>query len=157
MNAAGETVLTGSVDSNKAWVWGNVYGPSNGERAEGKFYPAPRPAALIDGSGMFQTAKEPTFEEYDVSRVVNVKNVCGLPVKGDGVTDEYVELIRNCMLSNANTGKALPIYRLLSTEQLEKRSYSSHTGRTLLATQYTSRLEASESSINPSPSISDSC
>ncbi len=88
VTAAGKNVLTGSVDQDKAWVWGNVYGPSDGERAEGKYYPAPRPATLLNSAGAFENAKEPTFAEYDVSKVVNVKNVCGLPVKGDGVTDE---------------------------------------------------------------------
>ncbi|KAJ2978076.1 hypothetical protein NQ176_g4021 [Zarea fungicola] len=89
---AGKSILTGSVDAGKAWIWGNVYGPVNGERALGKLYSTSRSAILTDGSGSYHNAKEPTFAEYDVSQVVNVKNVCGLPVKGDGVTDDTANL-----------------------------------------------------------------
>lgn len=89
---AGKSILTGSVDKGQAWVWGNVYGPADGERALGKLYPVARSSVLTDESGSFHNAKEPTFEEYDVSQVVNVKNVCGLPVKGDGVTDDTANL-----------------------------------------------------------------
>lgn len=32
--------------------------------------------------------KPPTFKEFDASNVINVKTVPGLPVAGDGVTDE---------------------------------------------------------------------
>lgn len=80
--------MTGSVEPGKAWIWGNVYGPKDGERAEGKFYSSARSNLLVDGSGSFHNAKEPTFQEYDVSQVLNVKNVCKYPVNGDGVTDE---------------------------------------------------------------------
>ncbi|KAJ3498335.1 hypothetical protein NLG97_g1205 [Lecanicillium saksenae] len=89
---AGKSVLEGSVDPNKAWIWGNVYGPVSGERALGKFYTSGRSSVLTDESGLFHNAKEPTFADYDVSQVVNVKNVCGLPVKGDGVTDDTESL-----------------------------------------------------------------
>lgn len=88
VTAAGKNILTGSVEQGKSWIWGNVYGPEDGERAEGKFYASSRSKDLVDSSGSFHNAKEPTFAEYDVSKVVNVKNVCGFPVKGDGVTDE---------------------------------------------------------------------
>ena len=33
-------------------------------------------------------ATPPTFQEYSVNQVINVKSVRGLPVAGDGVTDE---------------------------------------------------------------------
>ncbi|KAJ6780035.1 hypothetical protein PWT90_01207 [Aphanocladium album] len=89
---AGKSVLTGSVDRGKAWVWGNVYGPVNGERSLGKLYTSGRSNVLTDDTGAFHNAIEPTFAEYDVSQVVNVKNVCGLPVKGDGVTDDTENL-----------------------------------------------------------------
>lgn len=89
---AGKSVLTGSVPAGDSWIWGNVYGPVDGERSLGKMYKSPRSKTLTNESGAFKNAKEPTFAEYDVSQVVNVKNVCGLPVKGDGVTDDTFNL-----------------------------------------------------------------
>ena len=71
-----------------SWIWGNVYSPTADERAEGKFFNSSRPAALVDGSGAYYAIKPPTFQEWDVKDVVNVKNVCKWPVAGDGVTDE---------------------------------------------------------------------
>lgn len=65
-----------------------MYGPVDGKRAEGKFYASSRAASLVDASGAYHTIKGPTFEEYGVSKVVNVKSVCGWKVAGDGVTDE---------------------------------------------------------------------
>ena len=81
--------MTGPVAAGKSWIWGNVYayGGEN-ERAEGKFFPSSRPRSLLDHTGSYFTLEPPTYQEYGVSRVVNVKNVTGLPVAGDGVKDE---------------------------------------------------------------------
>lgn len=92
VSVAGRNVLAGSVDRDNAWIWGNVYGPTDGERALGKLYKSGRSSILTNESGAFHNAKEPTFAEYDISQVVNVKNVCGLPVKGDGTTDDTANL-----------------------------------------------------------------
>ncbi len=90
VNANNQTVLTGSVLPGKTWIWGNVYSATSNERAEGKLFSSSRPAPLVDGSGAYYTIKPPTFQEWDVKDVVNVKSVCNWPVAGDGVTDEYV-------------------------------------------------------------------
>ena len=88
VTAGGDNVLTGSVGAGKTWIWGNVYSPESGERVEGKLVNSARPASLIDGSGAYYAIKPPTFQEYDVKDVANVRNICGWPVAGDGVTDE---------------------------------------------------------------------
>ncbi|KAL1837495.1 hypothetical protein VTK73DRAFT_4676 [Phialemonium thermophilum] len=92
VTAGGKNVLTGPVRPGQVWIWGDVYGPADGERAEGKFFSSKRPAGLVDASGSYPTVKPPTFQELDVRQVVNVKNVCGWPVAGDGVTDDTKSL-----------------------------------------------------------------
>lgn len=88
VSADGVGVLKGSVGQGRSWIWGNVYSPTGHERAEGKFYPASRPQSLIDHSGRYFSVKPPTFQEWDIANVINVKTLCGWPVAGDGVTDE---------------------------------------------------------------------
>jgi glucan 1,3-beta-glucosidase len=51
-----------------------------------------RPAALVNGTGFYYTVAPPTYEEYDVSNVINVKDVTGYKVAGDGQTDDTVSL-----------------------------------------------------------------
>ncbi|GJN81868.1 exo-beta-1,3-glucanase [Purpureocillium lilacinum] len=102
VTAAGKIILTGSVKPGQSWIWGNVYGPVDGKRAEGKFYASSRAASLVDASGAYHTIKGPTFEEYGVSKVVNVKSVCGWKVAGDGVTDDTKSLQH---IINAAAGK----------------------------------------------------
>ncbi|TFB00197.1 Glucan 1,3-beta-glucosidase [Trichoderma ghanense] len=92
VTAGGKSVLKGSVRPGQSWIWGNVYGPSNGQRAEGKFFPASRPLALVDITGSYHAVAPPTFQEYSVDQVINVKTVHGLPVAGDGVTDDTKNL-----------------------------------------------------------------
>ncbi|OPB43367.1 GH55 beta-1 3-glucanase [Trichoderma guizhouense] len=92
VTAGGVNVLKGSVKAGQSWIWGNVYGPSNGQRAQGKFFPASRPLALLDITGSYHTVTPPTFQEYSVDQVINVKSVHGLPVAGDGVTDDTKNL-----------------------------------------------------------------
>jgi hypothetical protein len=131
VTSAGKNILTGSVDKGKSWIWGNVYGPETGERAEGKFYSASRSRVLVDGSGSFHNAKAPTYAEYAASKVVNVKNVCDFPVKGDGVTDELVAVpfphrgqLRYKLLTQGHV--APPIYNTSLTRQPARKSSSSH-------------------------------
>ncbi|EHK50221.1 glycoside hydrolase family 55 protein [Trichoderma atroviride IMI 206040] len=91
VTAGGKNVLRGSVKPGQSWIWGNVY-ESSGQRAQGKFFPATRPAALVDFTGAYHVATPPTFQEYSVNQVINVKSVRGLPVAGDGVTDDTKNL-----------------------------------------------------------------
>jgi glucan 1,3-beta-glucosidase len=84
--ASGSSILTGSVADT--WVYGNAYvpgGPSTGAFQGGTFYTTPRPAALLSNGKYFLMAP-PTYQQYSVSQVVNVKSVSGLKVYGDGQT-----------------------------------------------------------------------
>lgn len=51
-----------------------------------------RPSALVNSTGSYFTATPPTYAEYDVSQVVNVKSVPGLPVVGDARTDDTANI-----------------------------------------------------------------
>ncbi|PNP39519.1 hypothetical protein TGAMA5MH_08537 [Trichoderma gamsii] len=103
VTAGGKNVLKGSVKPGQSWIWGNVYG-SSGQRAQGKFFPASRPAALVDTTGAYHVATPPTFQEYSVNQVINVKSVRGLPVAGDGVTDDTKNLQR---IINSAAGRSV--------------------------------------------------
>jgi glucan 1,3-beta-glucosidase len=53
---------------------------------------ASRPSILVNSTGSFYSVVPPTYQEVDVSQVVNVKNVPGHPVAGDGTTDDTASL-----------------------------------------------------------------
>lgn len=92
VTASGKVVLTGSVSPSTAWVWGNAYvpqGPASGTHKQGVKYATSRPSLLVDSEGSFYRFAPPTYREYDGSQFVNVKSVAGMPVAGDGKTDEY--------------------------------------------------------------------
>ena len=92
VQASGQNILTNSVSDS--WVCGNVYtpgGPATGGHKTGSVYSTPRTASLLSG-GKYVTIPPPTYQQYDVSQFVNVKSVSGLPVYGDGVTDDTVNL-----------------------------------------------------------------
>lgn len=82
---AGETtLLEGSVP--KTWVYGNAYlrgGPVAGVHDSGTTYQTSRSPALLSGGSYF-TLTPPTYQEYSVNQVVNIKTVRGFPVHGDG-------------------------------------------------------------------------
>ncbi|KAM0487297.1 hypothetical protein ACHAPX_000568 [Trichoderma viride] len=103
VTAGGKNVLKGSVKPGQSWIWGNVY-TSSGQRAQGKLFPATRPAALVDITGSYHVATPPTFQEYSVNQVINVKSVRGLPVAGDGVTDDTKNLQR---IINSAAGRSV--------------------------------------------------
>ena len=88
VTALGKNILRGSVLPGRAWIWGDVYGPTQGEKAEGQFFKSSRSPPLVDADGAYHVSKPPTYQEYHGSQVINVKTVCGWPVAGDGVTDE---------------------------------------------------------------------
>ena len=84
--AGGVTLLKGSVP--KTWVYGNAYlkgGDANGVHDAGTTYQTLRSPQLVSG-GNFFTMAPPTYQQYSVDQVVNIKNVKGFPVYGDGKT-----------------------------------------------------------------------
>jgi glucan 1,3-beta-glucosidase len=85
--AGSQTILTGSVP--KTWVYGNAYlkgGPVTGVHDAGTTYQTSRSPALLSGGGKYFTMAPPTYQEYTVKQVVNIKTVSGYPVYGDGQT-----------------------------------------------------------------------
>lgn len=96
----GKTVLAAQsvIDT---WVWGNA---DPGNYQTGTSYSTPRPAGLLDSTGRFFTMEAPTYANYGIDQIVNVKGVSGLPVKGDGKSDDSSSL--NAILAqNAASGK----------------------------------------------------
>lgn len=66
------------------------YAPSRPEKVyvDGEFLIGERSAALtVDGNSYF-TMKPPTYQEFSINQVVNVKTITDLPVQGDGTTDD---------------------------------------------------------------------
>ena len=57
----------------------------------GTTYTTPRPASLLPG-GKYLALAAPTYQEYDVSHFINVKQVADFPVYGDGSTDDTYNL-----------------------------------------------------------------
>ncbi|KAI1373765.1 glycoside hydrolase family 55 protein [Hypoxylon crocopeplum] len=95
VTAGGEVILKGSVKQGDAWVLGNAY--TSNESAEAAFqkgttFSTRRAAALVDGSGSFYRLPPPTYMEYGVEQVVNVKDVPAHPVAGDGQADDTANL-----------------------------------------------------------------
>jgi glucan 1,3-beta-glucosidase len=86
--AGNSTLLTGEVTGT--WVYGNAYMPDSrigGVHDNGVLYPTSRSPSLLSG-GKYLTVAPPTYQEYGVERVINIKNVPGLPVYGDGQNDD---------------------------------------------------------------------
>ncbi|RAL02841.1 glycoside hydrolase family 55 protein [Aspergillus ibericus CBS 121593] len=83
----GRTVWSGNVPDT--WVHGNVYSSKNAqyELSQGKIVSTSRSSSLLSGKNYF-TMAPPTYQDYDVGQVLNIKNVPGLPVYGDGETDD---------------------------------------------------------------------
>ncbi|KAI2631894.1 glycoside hydrolase family 55 protein [Hypoxylon sp. NC1633] len=95
VTVSGEVVLKGSVNQGETWVLGNAYSPN--EPTEGAFqsgtvFSASRPTPLVDSSGSFYRLPPPTYKEYGVEQIVNVKDVPGHPVAGDGKADDTASL-----------------------------------------------------------------
>jgi len=78
-NKNNNALLTGSVAAGQTWVMGNE-NPQNYQ--SGKMYQINRPSALVSG-GKYFTKKQPQYENYDVSQIVNVKSASGYTVYGD--------------------------------------------------------------------------
>ena len=88
--AGGKTMLTGSV--SKTWVYGNAYlagGSLAGVHNAGVRYQTSRSSELV-AAGKYFTMPPPTYQEYGVDQVVNIKTVKDFPVYGDGQTVSYL-------------------------------------------------------------------
>lgn len=89
----GNTVVAGGVpilkeSVPKTWVYGNAYlrgGPVIGVHDAGTTYQTSRSPILLSGGNYF-TMAPPTYQQYSVDQVVNIKTVKGFPVHGDGQT-----------------------------------------------------------------------
>ncbi|OJD33323.1 exo-beta-protein [Diplodia corticola] len=85
----GQVLLSGNVEDT--WFRGNAY-PTPGSGAhswipDGQAGKTPRTSALLDGTNYVAIAP-PTYKEYSVDKFINIKAVDGLPVYGDGETDD---------------------------------------------------------------------
>ncbi|PQE14044.1 glucan endo-13-beta-glucosidase protein [Rutstroemia sp. NJR-2017a BBW] len=95
VNSNGQTKLAAASSIN-TWIWGNAV---PGGFQYGQSYTTTRPKALLDSSGKFFTKTAPSYANYAIDQFINVKNVDGFPVKGDGSTDDSASL--NAILSQA--------------------------------------------------------
>jgi glucan 1,3-beta-glucosidase len=85
--------LTGSILPGSAWIRGNTYQDSTSpKRLNGEKIAVSRPDTLVNSTGFYYTVVQPTYAEYDISQVVNVKNVAAHPVKGDASTDDAANI-----------------------------------------------------------------
>ena len=88
-----------------AWVYGTAYGPdstpsslaASARNVTGQMFPSNRPAALLDDGSKYPALAPPQYEQYSVDQFVNIKTVEGLPVQGDGYTDDTANI--NAILS----------------------------------------------------------
>lgn len=83
------------------WIRGHVYAAAAGASgasltpenfAMGQVFTTSRPANLLNSNGSYFTVTPPTYAEFDVSRVINVKSVPGHPVSGDAASDDTASL-----------------------------------------------------------------
>jgi glucan 1,3-beta-glucosidase len=58
----------------------------------GQTITTPRISGLLDSNGKYFTMAPPTYQQYSVNQFVNVKDVSGVPVYGDGVTDDTANI-----------------------------------------------------------------
>ncbi len=89
------TTLTGSITPGNAWIRGNTYSPNSAaaSRATGQLIKAPRPPALVNSTtSAYPAIPPPTYANYPLSSIVNVKSVASHPVSGDGVADDTASL-----------------------------------------------------------------
>ncbi|KUJ10056.1 pectin lyase-like protein [Mollisia scopiformis] len=88
------------------WTRGNVYSVNSTtpSRLTGSMISTTRPQTLVNSTGFYETVTPPTYAEYDVSQVIDVKDVAAHPVAGDGVTDDTASLQA---ILNSAAGKQL--------------------------------------------------
>jgi glucan 1,3-beta-glucosidase len=105
VSASGISILNSDVSDT--WVYGNVYttgGPPSGSHQTGTTYAVARSASLLS-NGKYLTIPPPTYSQYNVSQFINVKTVSGLPVYGDGKSDDTQNL--NAIISQYASSKIL--------------------------------------------------
>ncbi|RAL17631.1 putative exo-beta-1,3-glucanase [Aspergillus homomorphus CBS 101889] len=88
----GKAVLTGSVTNT--WVHGNLYsgGATSPAYEQGLDVTTARTRVLLDSNGKYFTMAPPTYSQYSSNQVINIKSVSGLPVLGDGATDDTANI-----------------------------------------------------------------
>ncbi|KAL3484993.1 pectate lyase superfamily protein-domain-containing protein [Aspergillus germanicus] len=93
----GNAVLTGSVTNT--WVHGNLYsgGATSPTYESGLHVTTARTDVLLDSNSKYFTMAPPTYAAYSADQFINVKSVSGLPVLGDGATDDTANI--NAILS----------------------------------------------------------
>ncbi|KAB8237024.1 glycoside hydrolase family 55 protein [Aspergillus alliaceus] len=91
VSLGGKAVVSGSVLAT--WVHGTLYNPGNTskERVEGQTVTTKRSSSLLSGD-KYYTVSPPTYQEYGVNEVLNVKTVSSRPVLGDGQTDDTANI-----------------------------------------------------------------
>lgn len=93
VNIAGSPILTGSIPAGESWIRGNTYLRRQPQLLAGQKQKTSRPSALISNTTYaYRTVPPPTYAEYDVTQVINIKDVASHPVKGDGVTDDTANI-----------------------------------------------------------------
>jgi hypothetical protein len=84
----GEVELS-RISPGSIWIWGNVI---PGEYRTGQSVSSARPNELLDSNGKFFTRPQPMYSDFTPADILNVKEVHGHPVKGDGRTDDSASL-----------------------------------------------------------------
>lgn len=87
--ADGTTVALEAKDTVDTWIWGNAV---PGQYVKGQNANNTRSQALLDDAGKFFMMDAPTYAGFDKDQVVNVKDVSGQAVAGDGSTDDTASL-----------------------------------------------------------------
>ena len=96
---AGGAPLVGPENVIETWVWGNA---EPGWYQSGTSYSTQRSPGLLNSDGRFFTKQQPTYAGVDPFDFVNVKAVAGLPVQGDGHTDDAPSLNAILQQNSAN-------------------------------------------------------
>ncbi|EAW11685.1 putative exo-beta-1,3-glucanase [Aspergillus clavatus NRRL 1] len=88
----GNTVLSGSVTNT--WVHGNQYsgGSTTPAYQQGSQVNTPRTNVLVGANSNYFSMKPPTYAQYSSNQFINIKSVSGLPVMGDGATDDTANI-----------------------------------------------------------------
>jgi len=86
--------VTSSILPGQTWIKGNVYTAeaTTPSSSTGKIYNTTRPSVLVNSTGFYHQVVQPTYAEYDISQVVNVRDVAAHPVAADGTTDDTASL-----------------------------------------------------------------
>lgn len=100
---AGGAPLLGPLRTVDTWVYGNA---EPGWYQAGTGYTTKRTPALLSSDGKIFTKIQPTYAGTSAANVVNVKAVPGLPVYGDGRTDDVASL-NTILQRNVTAGKIM--------------------------------------------------